>query len=255
MHKPAPPAAPKVTWIAPLPADQERTSPAFFNVLAFVLQFCPTVPGDVAVRQRLASIGVIAGNPFDVETRSAAVVAGMAAGQKEIDAKRAVTHSSVDLFGSRASMDNNYLNRAVGAQAGILGNTAAEALYPQYAADSAGKPLTGARNYTLHFAKDAFPPVHAFWSLTMYDLPQQLLIANPIHRYLINSPMLPALKRDAGGGVTLYVQHAAPAPDLQANWLPAPAGPFFMVLRLYWPKESALSGHWKQLPLTVAGEH
>ena len=93
------------------------------------------------------------------------------------------------------------------------------------------------------------PPVNAFWSLTLYVLPSSLLSANRLNRYLINSPMLPDLKRDADGGVTFYVQHDTPGADKEANWLPAPSGPFFMALRLYWPKPEALEGTWKAPPL------
>jgi hypothetical protein len=103
----------------------------------------------------------------------------------------------------------------------------------------------------LHFASDQLPPVHAFWSLTMYELPASLLVANPLNRYLINSPMLPDLKRDADGGLTLYIQHDSPGKDKESNWLPAPNEPFAMFLRLYWPKPEALDGSWKQPPLLL----
>jgi hypothetical protein len=88
--------------------------------------------------------------------------------------------------------------------------------------------------------------------VTLYELPQQLLVANPLDRYLINSPMLPGMKRDADGGLTLYIQHASPGKDREANWLPAPAGPFFMVLRVYYPKQSVLDGSWQQPPMVAA---
>src|SRR5690606_33641829 len=88
-----------------------------------------------------------------------------------------------------------------------------------------------------------------FWSLTMYKLPASLLVENSIDRYLINSPMLPDLRRDPDGGITLYLQHVSPGAEREANWLPAPAGPFWAALRLYWPKPEALEGRWKQPPL------
>ena len=93
--------------------------------------------------------------------------------------------------------------------------------------------------------KDQLPPVNAFWSLTMYELPQSLLVANPINRYLINSPMLPSLVPDTDGGYTFYIQNQSPGMDKESNWLPAPKGPFVVVLRLYWPKPDALNGVWK----------
>lgn len=79
------------------------------------------------------------------------------------------------------------------------------------------------------------PPVHAFWSVTMYELPEMLLVDNPIDRYLLNSPMLPDFVRDDDGGITIYIQHESPGEGLESNWLPAPAGPFYMAVRLYWP--------------------
>jgi hypothetical protein len=79
----------------------------------------------------------------------------------------------------------------------------------------------------------------------MYDLPQSLLVANPINRYLINSPMLPEMTKDADGGLTLYIQNESPGTDKESNWLPAPKGPFATYMRLYWPKEAALDASWK----------
>ena len=169
--------------------------------------------------------------------------------QKQIEAK---TVTSGELFGTRAYLKNNYLYRMAGAVLGIFGNSKLEAMYPVYAVDADGQKLDGANRYTLHFAAGQLPPVNAFWSLTMYELPASLLVANPINRYLINSPMLPALTRDADGGVTLYVQNKSPGKAKEANWLPAPSGPFFMVLRLYWPEEAALDGSWTAPPLTKA---
>jgi hypothetical protein len=118
-----------------------------------------------------------------------------------------------------------------------------------HAVDSSGQKLSGANRYTVRFAADQLPPVNAFWSLTMYGLPASLLVANPINRYLINSPMLPDLKRDADGGLTLYIQQDSPGKDKESNWLPAPSGPFIAFMRLYWPKEAALTGKWKQPPM------
>ena len=87
----------------------------------------------------------------------------------------------------------------------------------------------------------------------MYELPASLLVANPINRYLINSPMLPQLKRDADGGVTLIIQNESPGKDKESNWLPAPKGPFAMYMRLYWPKEGALDGKWQAPALKRVG--
>jgi len=95
---------------------------------------------------------------------------------------------------------------------------------------------TGKHDYTLTFPAGSLPPVKAFWSVTMYDGKSQLLIENPIGRYLINSPMLPGMKTNEDGSLTLYIQKDSPGPKKEANWLPAPNGPIYLVMRLYWPK-------------------
>ena len=129
---------------------------------------------------------------------------------------------------------------------GIGANSKEEALYPLYEKDSSGQPLDGSKaSYTLHFAKGAFPPVNAFWSLTMYNLPQQLLVKNPIDRYLINSTMLPNLKLDRDGGLTIRIQADSPGKDDEANWLPAPRAPFMLAMRYYLPRPELLNGTWK----------
>jgi hypothetical protein len=125
--------------------------------------------------------------------------------------------SSGDVFGTREYLKNNYLYRMAAAVLGIWGNSKPEAMYPAYAVDSEGQKLDGANRYTLRFAPGQLPPVNAFWSLTMYELPSRLLVANPLNRYLINSPMLPELKRDADGGITLYIQHDSPGKDKESN--------------------------------------
>ncbi len=136
---------------------------------------------------------------------------------------------------------------------GIYGNSKQEAMYPVYAIDADGKKLDGANRYTLRFAPDQLPPANAFWSLTMYELPSSLLVANPLNRYLLNSPMLPQFVKDADGGLTFYVQNESPGKDKEPNWLPAPKGPFFMAMRLYWPKDEALAGQWTAPPLQRTG--
>jgi hypothetical protein len=246
-----PATAPTVDWIKPLPPTQQRTSLEFFNQLAFLLQFTePPHPSEVELRKRFERLGIVAGKRFDAASLSpelkSAFEAGMADGQKEIDALRATLGGkSQDLFGTRAFLKNDYVRRAAGTQVGIGANSKEEALYPIYEKDADGQPLDGTSGrYVLRFAPGKFPPVNAFWSLTMYGLPSQLLVANPINRYLINSPMLPGLKRDPDGGLTVYVQRDSPGSDKEANWLPAPKGPFMMAARYYWPKPELLTGNW-----------
>jgi hypothetical protein len=128
---------------------------------------------------------------------------------------------------------------------GIYGNSKEEAIYPTYYVDSDGNKLNGNSRYTMYFAPGQFPPANAFWSLTMYDS-NDLLVENPLNRYLLNSAMLNQLKRDKDGGLTLFIQYSSPGKINEANWLPAPKGIFKVVLRLYWPKPEALNGKWKQ---------
>ena len=163
---------------------------------------------------------------------------------------------SGDVFGTREHLKNNYLFRMAAAVLGIWGNSEEEAIYPNYAVDAEGEPLDGSMRYTMHFPAGQLPPVNAFWSLTMYELPESLLVENPINRYLLNSNMLPDFVRDDNGGITLYLQHKSPGEGKEPNWLPAPKGPFVAVMRLYWPKAEALDGTWQQPPLTrvKAGE-
>lgn len=254
LGKPGPAAAPAIDFMTPLTPDEQKTSPRFFAELNFILQFCPPVPEEADMLARFARIGVEAGKPFDPdalppETR-AAIEAGIADAwatfaefkATELDTGR---KSSADGFGTRAFLNGDYLARMSSAALGIYGNSKEEALYPAYFVDADNKPLDGSGSYTLRFAPGELPPVNAFWSLTMYELPASLLSANKLDRYLINSAMLPDLKKDADGGLTLDIRHESPGADREANWLPAPEGPFFMVMRLYWPKPEALDGRWK----------
>ena len=133
----------------------------------------------------------------------------------------------------------DWILRAAAAKFGIYGNNAVEATYPYTRSDNVGQPLDGSKHrYTLMFAKNQLPPVNAFWSVTMYDGKTQLLIKNPINRYLINSPMLPNLKENQDGSLTIYMENDSPGKDKESNWLPAPDGPMYVMMRLYWPKET-----------------
>jgi hypothetical protein len=259
-----PSSPPPVNFIKPLSAEAQKTSPEFFGLLNFLLQFAPTHASETLLMARFAKAGIAPGRPFDVAALSPeqqqAVKEGMA------DAWKAFTKfksevidtgkkSSADGFGTRDYLGNDYLARMSSAVLGIYGNSKEEANYPAYFTDSDGKPLDCTVNsYTLRFEPGELPPVNAFWSLTMYELPSSLLTANPIDRYLINSAMEPDLVRDAEGRITLYIQHDPPGGDKLANWLPAPDGPFFMILREYWPKAEALNGTWKAPPAVRVAE-
>jgi hypothetical protein len=258
LGQPAPPAAPAINFIKPLTPEAQKSSIDFFNILNFVMQFTPTVPSEEAVRARFAKAGIGPGKTLDANALSPEMKAAYEQGmvdawaelanlrKTEIDTGKV---TSGDVFGTRAYLKNNYLYRMAAAVLGIYGNSKEEATYPMYAVDAAGQKLTGANKYTLRFAPGQLPPVNAFWSLTMYKMPESLLVANPINRYLINSPMLPQLVKDPDGGITLYVQNQSPGKGKEANWLPAPKGPFMSAMRLYWPKQEALDGKWKAPPM------
>jgi hypothetical protein len=259
LGQPAPAAAPTIDFPKPLTPDEQQTSLEFFNVLNFVLQFMPTHPSEAELMARFAKIGVGAGKSFDASALSpemkTAIEQGMADAWIELaNFEKEKTNTgevtSGDLFGTREALKNNYLYRMAGAKLGIYGNSKQEAMYPFYAVDADGQKLDGANKYTVHFAPGQLPPANAFWSLTMYGLPQSLLVDNPLNRYLLNKPMLPQFVKDADGGYTFYVQNESPGKDKEPNWLPAPKGPFVMYMRLYWPKPEALDGTWKQPPLT-----
>ena len=250
---PAPKAAPAIDFLKPLTPEAQKTSPEFFNELNFILTFCPTDPSENQLMARFAKLGIGAGKSFDAGKLSAeiktAVEQGMADAWAEFADFKAKSFdtgkvTSGDCFGTRQYLKNNYLYRMAAGVIGLYGNSKQEAMYPFYGVDSDRQPLDGARHYTMHFGPGELPPVNAFWSVTMYDLPGHFLVANPLDRYLLNSPMLPQFKRDADGGLTLHFQNESPGPDKESNWLPAPKGPFFMAMRLYWPKEAALEGKW-----------
>lgn len=251
--RPAPPAPPEI--IFPKFSEESFKSEAF-STLSFLLQFCPPVEEEKAVRARLAKIGIEPGKSFAFDklplARRAELGLGMKRGFEKIKQKREAMGTNVNgwrvgsSFGDRAFFKGDKLLRAAAALAALYGNDEAEALYPIAYTDSTGAKLDAARNrYTITFPDGQLPPVHAFWSVTMYDAGTQLLVDNPIDRYLINSPMLPDLKKNPDGSLTIYLQKDAHGKDLESNWLPAPNGPFYVVLRLFWPKEPALTGKWK----------
>jgi hypothetical protein len=259
LKQPAPTAAPAIKFPK---IDKELAKTRFFDYLAFQLQFAPAGPEEDAIRGKLARLGVEAGKPFDFKALSpeqkAAVVDGMKAGEAKVT--QAVSNAGKDVNGwrvtdpdgDRAFFNGDWLKRSVAAQAGIYGNDSVEATYPLTKTLPDGEPLDGSKhNYTLTFPAGQLPPVNAFWSVTMYDGKSQLLIKNPINRYLINSPMLPNMNKNADGSLTLYIQKDSPGKDKESNWLPAPNDLIYLVMRLYWPKTEAPSilppgeGTWK----------
>jgi hypothetical protein len=267
LKQPAPPAAPTVNFPK---IDKEMVKTNFFDYLDFALQFAPPGPEEKDIRAKLARIGIGAGKTFDFKDLSVEHKAEVGLGMKEGDAKvdkyldagqKNINGWKVgSLFGDRAFYNGDWTKRAAAAKGGIYGNDAVEAMYPMTKTLADGDALDASKhNYTLTFAKGQFPPVNAFWSVTMYDGKTQLLIENPINRYLINSPMLSGMKKNPDGSVTLYIQKDSPGKAKESNWLPAPNGPVYLVMRLYWPKDTPPSilppgeGTW-QPPAIVASK-
>ncbi len=206
-------------------------------------------PEEQARLKQFAPIGVGTGKPFDAKQLPAdiaqAVEQGAEDGREKIRA--ATERFAAPVNGWQNSpinighYGNDDLTRAAVAWKYIYANDPAEAMYPLTRVDAAGQALDGSRAYTLHFAPGQLPPVDAFWSVTLYDGKTQMLAANPLNRYAINSAS--DLKKDADGGLTLTIQHARPAST--DNWLPAPRGPFNLILRMYLPQAKALKGEYQ----------
>jgi hypothetical protein len=245
LGQPAPAAAPEINFPK---INAEMVKTGFFDYLDFALQFAPATPEEAAIRANLARIGVGPGKKFDFKDLSlehkAEVGLGMKEGETKIEKYLNAGMKNINgwkvgsLFGDAEFYKGDWLKRAAAAKGGIYGNNAVEAMYPMTKTLANGEELDGSKhNYTLTFAAGEFPPVNAFWSVTMYDGKTQFLIKNPIDRYLINSPMLPGMKKNADGSVTLYIQKDSPGADKKSNWLPAPDGPIYLVMRLYWPKK------------------
>jgi hypothetical protein len=247
LGQPVPPAAAAIEWPK---FEQDAFTTKFPEYLDFLLQFCPTI-GTAAVekplRAKLARIGIGPGKKAPHKDLPPAVKAAFADGVKAAFAKIGKTAESVGTpvngwnigaaAGSREFYKGNWALRAAAAKLGIYGNSEAEAVYPYTRHDANAIALDGSKHtYQMTFVPGQFPPVNAFWSTTMYDGRTQLLIDNPINRYLINSPMLPELKKNRDGSITLYIQKDSPGKERESNWLPAPDGPMFVVMRMYWPK-------------------
>jgi hypothetical protein len=249
LKRPPPPAAPTIDFPK---IDKELVKTNFFDYLDFALQFAPAQENEKEMRAKLARIGIGPGKAFNFKDLSLEKKLefglGMKEGQRKVDEAVANVGKTINgwrvsgLPGDSAHYNGDWMKRAVAAQAGIYGNDPEEATYPFTRVDSDGQTLDGSKHsYTITFLPGQLPPVNSFWSLTMYDGKSQLLIENPINRYLINSPMLPAMKTNADGSLTLYIQNKSPGADKEANWLPAPNGPIYLVMRLYWPKTQAPS--------------
>jgi hypothetical protein len=229
----------------------------FFAYAAELLKVHPPHVTDQPIIARLKRIGFEAGKDYDT-SKLDPVVKKAIDGAPKIGLRlmewKTPTMARVANYWSMNTdtmgvYGNYYLKRAIVAQAGLGANLPDDAIYPLNLGDEAGRPLDGANSYTLHFEATALPPVSAFWSVTLYDM-EGFQVANPLNRFALSSWM--PFAHDPDGSLTLYVQSESPGKDKEANWLPAPKGPFNLTMRLYAPKAEALIGRWNPPPVTRA---
>lgn len=261
-----PSAAPPVEAVVDPDVD-DRTEPLrqvnamsmvdFLTLGAELLRVHPPHATDFAVVERARQIGFHAGEPFDAAAVDDGVLAELAGIPGEALAHLQAVLPTMTRMTNGWSMNtdtmgvygNFYLKRAIVTMVGLGANQADDAIYPLQMATSDGTPADGSRRYVLHFAADALPPADAFWSVTMYD-DEGFQVANPIDRFAVGS--MTGLRPEADGSVRVLVQHDDPGGEESANWLPAPAGPFSLCMRLYAPRPEALDGRWNPPPLTPA---
>jgi len=257
--QPAPTPAAPLDWIVPNenPKRLEACSPAFIGYLNFVLGLCRPHESERELLARFGSIGIGPGWAFDASALSeqtrTAIQAGVDAAHQRILARLERLGEPVngwvyplDLRGPRsivAGSADAFLRRAVLARYAIWGPESAEVVYMTGETDMSGELLDGSKHdYLFHLERR--PPVRGFWSFTVYDAESRLLVKHSSGRYKIGD-------RDRGllyasdGSLTLHVQHESPGVAEEANWLPAPRGPFQIVARLYWPEPELLDGRYR----------
>lgn len=252
--RPTAPAAAGITF--PSYAPNKVKSAGFIDLFNFLLEQVSVRPEERDLMQRFARIGIQPGalsasmvlSPQVREAIDAGVGQGIVsisnaardpASLEGVTVRTAGGWSGIKgIFGNGESMRGKYLVRAVAAMIGLYGNDFDEAYYPLANEDASDEPLDGSKHsYVIRFSRDELPPVDAFWSMTMYSLPDQLMVANPIDRYSIGDRS--KLRYGADGSLTIYIQHRPPGAPTQSNWLPAPDGPFSLQLRMYLPKPEA----------------
>ena len=241
------------------PKIQVDTMPAdkYFAYAAELIKLHPPHITDQPIIAQLKRIGFEVGKSFDLDKADPAVKKGLASAAEDAQKLMEWKVPTLARIANGWSMNtdtmgvygNYYLKRAIVTQLGLGANLPEDAIYPLNLADDTGKPLDGASNYVLHFDKGQTPPVNAFWSVTLYD-PQGFQVANPLNRFAVSSWM--PFKYNSDGSLDLYFQNESPGADKEANWLPAPKGPYNLTMRLYAPKAEALTGKWNPPPVTRA---
>jgi hypothetical protein len=233
------------------PAEQVNALPAadFLGYAAELLKIHPPHVTDWSVLARMRRIGLEPGASFDLGALDPAIRRGLEqAPAVALQAMRAkVPNLAPTVNGWQMPVEtmgvygNHYLKRATLAMLGLGSNPPEDAVYPLTFVDADGQPLTGEHDYVLHFEAGTLPPVQAFWSVTLYDT-DGFQVANSLDRRALSDR--DPLRYNADGSLDLYIQHAAPGPEREANWLPGPAGPLVLFLRLYEPKLDVLDGRW-----------
>lgn len=239
------------------PKLQVDTMPAakYFAYAAELLKLQPPHVTDQPILAQLKRAGFEVGKSFDLDQADPAVKSAFERAPEDAQKLMAWKMPTLARVANGWGMNtdtmgvygNYYLKRALVAQLGLGANLPEDAIYPLNLADSDGNPLDGGNNYTIHFDKGQTPPVQAFWSITLYDQ-QGFQVANPINRFAVSSWM--PFKYNADGSLDLYFQGDSPGGDKEANWLPAPKGPYNLTMRLYAPKSEALTGKWNPPPVT-----
>lgn len=243
---------PEYSKIVPVDDAAARSTESFFNYLSELMVDNPPAAADSAIVNRMASIGIVAGQKFTMEGMSAELKEKLAKVPSGVLGKiKAMTESkdpsrykngwayNTKPFGD---FGTNYAIRAMTALVGLGANLPEDAIYPMATQDSEGQQLHSDYHYVVHFEKDQMPPVNAFWSLTMYNS-LDFLAENPIGRYAIGDR--DKLKYNKDGSLDIYVQRAAPEKGKESNWLPAPKeGIFNLTIRMYWPKQAAIDKTW-----------
>jgi hypothetical protein len=239
------------------PKVQIDTMPAekYFAYAAELLKVNPPHITDQPMIAQLKKIGFERGKSFELDKANPAIRKGLQGASEDAQQLMAWKIPTLARVVNGWSMNtdtmgvygNYYLKRAIVAQLGLGANLPEDAIYPLNLADETGKPLDGANKYTLHFEKGATPPVDAFWSVTLYDT-GGFQVANALNRFAVSSWM--PFKYNVDGSLDLYFQNESPGSDKEANWLPAPKGPFNLTMRLYAPRSEALTGKWNPPPVT-----
>jgi len=259
-NKPATPVAfkldPSVDMKTP-PKIQVDTMPGgqYFAYAAELLKLQPPHITDQPIVAQMKRLGIEPGKSFDISKVDPAVRQALedapASAQKLMAWKMATLARVVNNWSMNTDTmgvyGNYYLKRAIVAQLGLGANLPEDAIYPLNLGDESGKALDGANKYTISFEKGSAPPVNAFWSITLYDA-EGFQVANSLNRFAVSSWM--PFKTNPDGSLDLYFQNESPGADKEANWLPAPKGPFNLTMRLYGPKLDALTGKWNPPPVT-----